>query len=117
MAKSNLTRHADGAAVSVLFLLSLLFLGMIVGEVALIALYLLWPTGLIAAALVWYLTLSGMPLPSKILRLCLYLLFCVLTVLTILFTPTKEGNITLKAAAFPVLGMLIFAARFPAPKK
>lgn len=100
-----------------LFLLSLLFVGVIVGEYALIALYLLWPAGLIAAALVWYLTLSHMPLPSKILRLGLYLFFCVLTAVATFLTATKDMDVTLKTAAFPVLGMLIFAALFPAPKK
>ncbi|UOD29462.1 hypothetical protein INH39_29355 [Massilia violaceinigra] len=117
MAKSRLMRHAEGAVVSAFFLSSLLLVGVLVGKDALIALYLFWPTGLIAAALVWYLTLSPMPLPSKILRLVLYLVFCVVTVVAAFFTTTEDLHYTLQAAAYPVLGMLIFAAIFPAPKK
>lgn len=116
MAKSRMMRHAEGAVVSAFFLSSLLLVGVLVGKNSLIALYLLWPTGLIAAALVWYLTLSPMPLASKILRLGLYLIFCVVTAVAAFFTSTEDLHFTLKAAAFPVLGMLIFAAIFPAPK-
>ncbi|NHZ43870.1 hypothetical protein [Massilia aquatica] len=117
MAKSRMMRHAEGAVVSAFFLSSLLLVGVLVGEDALIVLYFLWPTVLIAAALVWYLTLSPMPLASKILRLALYLLLCAVTVVAAFFNMAKDLHLTLQAAAYPVLGMLIFAAIFPAPKK
>lgn len=114
MARSLLMRHAEGAAAGVLFLLVVTFFAAVLGGDTLIWLYVFWPAVFIATGLIWYLTQADMPFAQKVLRLFLYLVFCALTAIVTFKYDRELSDVMLKTAVFPLLGLAMIAAIFPA---
>ncbi|NHZ91716.1 hypothetical protein F2P45_22295 [Massilia sp. CCM 8733] len=115
MSGDKVVRHIAATMVFSLFLMTVVLVVGLLDPYALVPLIFFFPVGLIAAWLVWALTFSDMPLPSKIIRFGLYVLLCILTVAMAHVKDSDLMGTVFITMILPALGMLIFHWFFPAP--